>query len=93
VANIKSALKRIRVSEKKRLHNAMIKSRLRTAIRRFNESLTLSEPEQVRARLSNAFSVIDKAATKGVIHKNNAARKKARLSRQFNDYTKATAAK
>lgn len=88
VANVKSALKRIRVSEKRRLHNIMIKSRLRTAIRRFNESLTANEPEQVRTCLKSAFSVIDKAATKGVIHKNKAARKKAQLSRQLNNYTK-----
>ena len=91
MANIKSALKRIRISEKRRLHNVMIKSRLRTAIRRFSESLATGEPEQVRTRLGNAFSMIDKAATKGVIHKNNAARKKARLSRLFNDYQKPAA--
>ncbi|NLG86033.1 MAG: 30S ribosomal protein S20 [Firmicutes bacterium] len=91
MANIKSALKRIRVSEKRRQHNVMIKSRMRTAIRRFNESLTANDPQTVRANLDNAFSVIDRAAVKGVIHKNKAARKKAQLSRQFANYTKAAA--
>lgn len=91
MANIKSALKRIRINEKRRLHNIMIKSRLRTAIRRFNESLTANEPGKVQVHLNNAFSIIDKAATKGIIHKNNAAHKKARLSRQFNDYNESIA--
>ncbi len=76
MANIKSARKRIRVSEKRRLHNAMIKSRMRTSIRRFNEAVETNDTEIILASLNNAFSVIDKAATKGVIHKNNAARKK-----------------
>jgi small subunit ribosomal protein S20 len=88
VANIKSAIKRIKVAEKRRLRNAAIKSRVRTAIRRFNEALNQADPELIRATLAKAFSVIDKAAAKGVLHKNNAARKKSRLSRKL---AKATA--
>ncbi len=49
---------------------------MRTSIRRFNEAVETNDTEIILASLNNAFSVIDKAATKGVIHKNNAARKK-----------------
>lgn len=88
MANIKSAIKRIKVAEKRRLRNAAIKSRVRTAIRRFNEALNQADPEVIKQTLAKAFSVIDKAAAKGVLHKNNAARKKSRLSRKL---AKATA--
>ena len=91
MANIKSARKRIRVSEKRRLHNAMITSRMRTSIRRFNEAVETNDTEIILASLNYAFSVIDKAATKGVIHKNNAARKKAQLSRRLNAIENAAA--
>jgi small subunit ribosomal protein S20 len=83
VANIKSALKRIKVAEKRRLRNAIMKSRVRTAIRRFKEALDKGDAEAVRETMAKAFSVIDKAAAKGVLHKNNAARKKAKLSRKL----------
>lgn len=83
MANIKSAIKRIKVAERRRLHNAAIKSRVRTAIRRFNEALSKGEADVVKETLAKAFSVIDKAAAKGVLHKNNAARKKAQLSRKL----------
>lgn len=91
MANIKSAQKRILVNKKRRLHNTMIKSRMRTAIRRFDEALVSGEPKQVQTSLNNAFSIIDKAAAKGVIHKNNAARKKARLSHKLKSVTQAAA--
>ncbi|MDK2855834.1 MAG: small subunit ribosomal protein [Bacillota bacterium] len=83
MANIKSAIKRIKVAEKRRLRNAAIKSRVRTAIRRFNEALNQADPEVIKQTLAKAFSVIDKAAAKGVLHKNNAARKKSRLCRKL----------
>ncbi|MGI6605330.1 MAG: 30S ribosomal protein S20 [Firmicutes bacterium] len=83
MANIKSALKRIKVAEKRRLRNAIMKSRVRTAIRRFKEALDKGDAEAVRETMAKAFSVIDKAAAKGVLHKNNAARKKAKLSRKL----------
>ncbi|HKM39419.1 MAG TPA: 30S ribosomal protein S20 [bacterium] len=91
MANIKSARKRVRISEKQRLRNSMVKSRLRTAVRRFHEAVVINDPEQVKQALNNAFSVIDKAATKGVIHKNKAARQKALLSRQLNTMETAVA--
>ena len=91
MANIKSARKRDLSSEKRRLHNTIIKSRIRTAIRRFDEALAANESEQVEQRLDNAFSIIDKAAAKGVIHKNKAAHQKAQLSRKLNAMTQAAA--
>jgi len=76
LANIKSAMKRALTSEKRRERNKAVKSSLRTTVRKFNEAAT---PES----LSIAFAALDKAATKGVIHKNTAARKKARLSKKL----------
>ncbi|MGI6096868.1 MAG: 30S ribosomal protein S20 [Dethiobacteria bacterium] len=82
--NIKSAIKRVKVSEKRRLRNRAIKSKVKTAIKRFNAVLASGDKEQARAELSRAMKTIDQAAAKGVLHKNNAARKKSRLSRAFN---------
>ena len=70
--NIKSAMKRVKVSEKKNLRNRMVKSGVKTAVRKFNEQETA---EQYAA----TTSAIDKAVAKGIIHKNAANRKKARL--------------
>lgn len=80
LANIKSAKKRAIIAVKRTERNRMVKSSLRTAIRRFNESLGT---EEAAAKLSAAFKALDKAATKGVIHKNTAARKKARLAKKL----------
>ena len=72
--NIQSAKKRVKVSEKKNLRNRMIKSGVKTAVRKFNEQETA---EQYAA----TTSAIDKAVAKGIIHKNAANRKKARLAK------------
>ena len=74
VPNIKSAMKRVKVSEKKNLRNRMVKSGVKTAVRKFNEQETA---EQYAA----TTSAIDKAVAKGIIHKNAANRKKARLAK------------
>ena len=70
--NIQSAMKRVKVSEKKNLRNRMVKSGVKTAVRKFTEQETA---EQYAA----TTSAIDKAVAKGIIHKNAANRKKARL--------------
>ena len=72
--NIKSAMKRVKVSEKKNLRNRMVKSGVKTAVRKFNEQETA---EQYAA----TTSAIDKAVAQGIIHKNAANRKKARLAK------------
>ena len=75
--NIKSAMKRVKVSKKKNLRNRMIKSGVKTAVKKYEAALT-------QEQLSNVASALDKAASKGVIHKNAANRKKARLARKLN---------
>jgi len=82
--NIKSAEKRVRQNLTRELRNRRSKSILKTSIRRFEESLQGDDMEEAKNKLNHALRQIDKAATKGIIHKNNAARKKSRLSRIFN---------
>lgn len=79
MANTKSAMKRAKQNEKRQLKNLIVKSKVKTAVRRFRESLENGTNELRQQRLSEATSLLDKAATKGVIHKNQAARKKSRL--------------
>jgi len=83
MANIKSAKKRIKVGYRRTLRNKRLKSALRTVIRKFEQALTKASREEAAAALKKALVAIDKAATKGILHKNNAARKKSRLSRRF----------
>lgn len=78
--NIKSAMKRVKVSKKKNLRNRMVKSGVKTAVRKYHLALAQGV-ESASAQLSATTSAIDKAAAKGVIHKNAANRKKARLAK------------
>ncbi|HSW35177.1 MAG TPA: 30S ribosomal protein S20 [Candidatus Limnocylindrales bacterium] len=82
--NIKSAAKRARQNIKRESRNRRIKSMLKTSIRRFEEALQGKNNEEARIKLLAAVRQIDKAAARGIVHKNNAARKKSRLSRLFN---------
>lgn len=82
--NIKSAEKRVRQNVKRELRNRRTKSMLKTSIRRFEESLQSGDMDEAKVTLSAAVRQIDRAATRGVVHKNTAARKKSRLSRIFN---------
>ena len=81
MANIKSAKKRILVIQKKTLRNKMIKSAVKTAIKKVNVAIAAGDQAAAREALKNAVSAIDKAKSKGVFHKNTAARKVARLSK------------
>ena len=86
MANTKSAMKRVKVAEKKRLRNKPIRTAARTYVknaRRAIDSGQLEEPTTQEA-LRKALSYLDHAASKGVIHKNNAARRKSRLMHRFN---------
>ena len=85
MANIKSAEKRIRQTARRTARNRHVKSSLKTSMRRFEESLQAGDRERTRARLVSAIRAIDQAEAKGIIHKNNAARKKSRLARMFNN--------
>ena len=84
MANIKSAVKRIRQSEKRRVRNAAVRSTMRTSVKSTRTAIDGGQADQARESLLRTIQVLDKAATKGVIHKNTAARRKSRLTRQLN---------
>ncbi|MCL2415816.1 MAG: 30S ribosomal protein S20 [Defluviitaleaceae bacterium] len=84
MANKKSAKKRIKVTEKRTLRNKMVKSKMKTAIRKVNRATEISDMSAAKSALNHAISEIDRAATKGVLHKNNASRKKSRLTKMVN---------
>jgi small subunit ribosomal protein S20 len=81
VATHASALKRHRQSEKRRIRNQAIKTRLRHLVRDVRTALAERNREAANERLARAARALDKAVTKGVLHRNNASRKIARLSR------------
>jgi small subunit ribosomal protein S20 len=80
VANIKSQQKRILTNERARLRNQSVKSALRTAVRGFREAIDAGEKDKAAELLVSTSRKLDKAASKGVIHKNQAANKKSALS-------------
>ena len=80
--NIKSAKKRVKVSEKKNLRNRVVKSGVRTAVKKFDAAVA-TDAASAATVLSDTTSAIDKAAAKGVMHKNAANRKKARLAKRL----------
>ena len=84
MANIKSQLKRIKTNEKARLRNKSVKSSLRTAVRRFREAADSGDREQAQVALQYAARQLDKAASKGVIHSNQAANKKSAMAQRAN---------
>ncbi|MGH3782121.1 MAG: 30S ribosomal protein S20 [Pseudonocardiaceae bacterium] len=85
MANIKSQLKRIRTNEKARLRNKSIKSSLKTAIRRFREAAAAGEKDRALGELHTASRQLDKAVSKGVIHRNQAANRKSAMAARAND--------
>ncbi|MBP1889506.1 small subunit ribosomal protein S20 [Clostridium moniliforme] len=84
MANIKSAKKRIKVTETKTLKNRMIKSALKTAIKKFEMAIEANNAEEAKALFVKATKSLDMAASKGVLHKNMVARKKSRLAAKLN---------
>jgi len=84
LANIKSALKRTKIARIRTARNAAYKSMMKTAIRRFETSLKENDLTGSQENLRKATRIIDKLASKGIIHKNTAARKKSRLTKRFN---------
>lgn len=83
MANIKSAIKRIKVAEFKTRRNKMIISSLKTSIKKFEDSVKGGNLEEAQNLYRKAVSMIDKAAAKGSLHRNTAARKKSRLSNKL----------
>jgi small subunit ribosomal protein S20 len=84
VANIKSQEKRNRTNERNRLRNKSVKSSLRTAIRGFREAAQAGEKDKAATLLAATSRKLDKAVSKGVIHKNQAANKKSALAQAYN---------
>ncbi len=84
MANIRSAVKRIRQNERRRIRNAAARSTVRTAVKATRAALDSGVKDEARAAVARTIQVLDKATTKGILHKNAAARKKSRLMRQVN---------
>ncbi|HAP32374.1 MAG TPA: 30S ribosomal protein S20 [Firmicutes bacterium] len=81
--NIKSAIKRMKQSEVRHQRNRQVKSQLKTAVKKFFTSLEGDEAQKAQNNYLQASRLIDKAASKGVLHKRTAARKKSRLARKL----------
>jgi len=82
LANSRSAKKRIRTNARKHLRNQMYRSRVKTMVKKAEQSIVSGAQDDEALRL--AVKTLDKAAVKGIIHKNNAARRKSRLMKKFN---------
>ena len=95
MANTKSAEKRIRSNESKRVRNQMYRSRVKTMVRKAEQLIFSGQPSEDTVReeaVREAIATLDKAAVKGIIHKNNAARRKSRLMKKLNNYVPPVAA-
>ncbi|HET7477320.1 MAG TPA: 30S ribosomal protein S20 [Dermatophilaceae bacterium] len=84
MANIKSQIKRIKTNAKRTERNKAVKSELRTWIRRFREAAATGDQAAAAAALRTASVKLDKAVSKGVIHKNNAANRKSAMAKRAN---------
>ena len=83
MANHKSALKRIRSNERKRVRNRIVRTSVRTEVKKARQSLDAGNVESALLTTREAVRALDKAAVKGVIHPNNAARRKSRLMKRL----------
>jgi len=86
VANIKSQIKRIRTNEKRRQRNLAVKSELKTLVRRTREAVEAGDKEAAIEALRIASRKLDKAVSKGVIHRNQAANRKSKLARRVQSH-------
>lgn len=82
--NIKSAEKRVKVTETKTLINNMKKSALKTSVKKAKQAIATNDSENSSQSLKSAITLIDKAVADGILHKNTAARKKSKLQKEFN---------
>jgi len=92
LANHKSAIKYNRVSERRRLRNRLVVTSTRTYIKTARTTIAKGVEDEARAAVVNAIRALDKAVSKGIIHKNNAARRKSRLMKQLATLTKPAVA-
>ena len=84
MANIKSQKKRIKTAEKARLRNRSVRSSLKTAVRKVVEAVDEGDAQLAQAKAREACRLLDKAASKGIIHKNQAAERKSGVQRMVN---------
>ena len=82
MANIKSQKKRILTNEKRRVRNKSVKSSVRTSVRKFREAADAGDAEKATQLAAEASQALDKAASKGVIHKNQAANRKSAIAKR-----------
>ncbi len=87
MANIKSQIKRIKTNEKARLRNKSVKSSLKTAVRKFREAVATGDVDTTTSTLRTASRQLDKAASKGVIHANQAANRKSAMAKKAAELT------
>ena len=83
MANIRSAIKRNRQNKKRRLHNRVFRGNARTQVRKARNAIVAGEKKVAVEEVKQAIVKLDRAAAKGIIHKNNAARRKSRLMKQL----------
>ena len=87
MANIKSQIKRNRQNEKKRLRNRVVRGTTRSVVKNAQKAIESGEVENSQTAVLSAISALDEAAQKGVLHKNNAARRKSRLMKRLTALT------
>lgn len=83
MANIQSAIKRNKQNEKRRQKNRVFRGEARTFVKKARVAIESANKEEAQAKVLDAVKALDKAASKGIIHKNNAARRKSRLMKQL----------
>ena len=84
MANLKSSKKRIRSNEKKRVRNLLVRSTIKTEVKKVEQAISQGDFELAKKMLSEATSTFDSAAAKGIIKKNTGSRKKSRLAKKIN---------
>ena len=92
MAHTLSAIKRIRQAERRRIRNQMVKSRVKTLIKRARQLIEAGDLEPARLSVGDAISALDRAAERGILHRNNAARRKSRLMKRYNSSFSSPAA-
>lgn len=84
MANLKSSIKRVRSSRRRAVHNQLHRSRSKTFVKKARDLIAEKKFDEAQAAIQQAISALDKAAQSGVVHKNNAARRKSRLMKLYN---------
>ncbi len=87
MANTKSAIKEIRVADARRVRNKMVCSRLKTSLRKSKQAVSGADYEMAKTTVASTVKDLDKAVSRGVIHRNTAARSKSRLVKKLNKMT------